>query len=169
MIEIQLYLAPGVPILVILTSLVIGVLHVSGIREDVRELRRDMNSMRQEIHVDFNNLSAKIELLTGKVWELMGGEGSATGNNGRRVQPRPGAGAARRDRRRNRTSWPCRSHPRPRECSTVEAIPCPARQPPANDGGKLRAAGLLQPGFAPARQHNAYSGERSADYGDSNS
>lgn len=50
----QLWIAVGLPIIAILTSLVISLLQISGIREDIRELRSDM------------------KLLTGKVYELMG-------------------------------------------------------------------------------------------------
>lgn len=50
----QLWIAVGLPIIAILTSLVISVLQISAIREDIRELRADM------------------KLLTGKVYELMG-------------------------------------------------------------------------------------------------
>lgn len=50
----QLWIAVGLPIVAILTSLVISLVQISGIREDIRELRSDM------------------KLLTGKVYELMG-------------------------------------------------------------------------------------------------
>ena len=50
----QLYLAIGLPILAILTSLAVNLFMITGIREDIRELRADM------------------KLLTGKVYELMG-------------------------------------------------------------------------------------------------
>ena len=50
----QLYLAIGLPIHAILTSLAVNLFMITGIREDIRELRADM------------------KLLTGKVYELMG-------------------------------------------------------------------------------------------------
>ena len=50
----QLYLAIGLPILAILTSLAVNLFMITGIREDICELRADM------------------KLLTGKVYELMG-------------------------------------------------------------------------------------------------
>lgn len=50
----QLWIAVGLPIIAILTSLVISLVQISGIREDIRELRSDM------------------KLLTGKVYEMMG-------------------------------------------------------------------------------------------------
>jgi hypothetical protein len=49
----QLYLAIGLPMLAVGTSLVISLVQISGIREDIRELRADM------------------KLLTGKVYEMM--------------------------------------------------------------------------------------------------
>jgi hypothetical protein len=52
--NLQLWIAVGLPIIVILTSLVISLVQISGMREDIRELRPDM------------------KLLTGKVYELMG-------------------------------------------------------------------------------------------------
>jgi len=48
----QLYLAVGLPILAVVSSLVISLLQVSGIREDIREVRGDM------------------KLVTGKVIEM---------------------------------------------------------------------------------------------------
>jgi len=50
----QLYLAVGLPIVAVITSLVISMVQIAGIREDIREMRGD------------------IKLLTGKVYELMG-------------------------------------------------------------------------------------------------
>ena len=49
----QLYLAIGLPVLAVVTSLIISLVQISAIREDIRELRADM------------------KLLTGKVYELM--------------------------------------------------------------------------------------------------
>jgi hypothetical protein len=48
----QLYLAIGLPCLTVVASLVISLFQISGVREDVRELRSDM------------------KLLTGKLSEL---------------------------------------------------------------------------------------------------
>jgi len=50
----QLYLAVGLPTLAVVTSLIVSLVQISGIREDIRELRGDM------------------KLLTGKVYEMMG-------------------------------------------------------------------------------------------------
>ena len=53
MTNLQLYLAVGLPMLAVITSLVISLVQISSIREDIREIRSD------------------IKLLTGKVYELM--------------------------------------------------------------------------------------------------
>ena len=50
----QLYIAVGLPMVAVITSLIISLVQISGIREDIRELRAD------------------IKLLTGKVYEIMG-------------------------------------------------------------------------------------------------
>jgi hypothetical protein len=50
----QLYFAIGLPCFTIVTSLIVSMVQISGIREDIREIRLD------------------IKLLTGKVYELMG-------------------------------------------------------------------------------------------------
>ncbi len=55
--NLQLYLAVGLPTIAVLASMVVSLVQISGIREDVRELRREVNT--------------KIDLLTGKVYELM--------------------------------------------------------------------------------------------------
>jgi hypothetical protein len=55
--NLQLYLAVGLPTIAVLASMVVSLVQISGIREDMRELRREVNT--------------KIDLLTGKVYELM--------------------------------------------------------------------------------------------------
>ena len=55
--NLQLYPAVGLPTIAVLASMVVSLVQISGIREDVRELRREVNT--------------KIDLLTGKVYELM--------------------------------------------------------------------------------------------------
>lgn len=54
MTNLQLWIAVGLPVIAILTSLAISLVQISGMRDDIRELRSDM------------------KLLTGKVYELMG-------------------------------------------------------------------------------------------------
>jgi hypothetical protein len=54
MTNLQLWIAVGLPIIAVLASLTISLFQISGIREDIREIRGD------------------IKLLTGKVYEMMG-------------------------------------------------------------------------------------------------
>ena len=54
MTSVQLYIAIGLPTIAVLASLTISLVQISGIRDDLREIR------------------AYIKLLTGKVYELMG-------------------------------------------------------------------------------------------------
>jgi hypothetical protein len=49
----QLYFAIGLPCFTIVTSLIVSMLQISGIREDIREINR------------------RIDLLTGKLYELI--------------------------------------------------------------------------------------------------
>jgi len=62
--DTQLYIAIGLPVIAVLTSLVISLIQISGIREDMREFRREFNELRREVNT-------KIDLLTGQVCELM--------------------------------------------------------------------------------------------------
>jgi hypothetical protein len=50
----QLYFAIGLPCFTIVASLIVSIVQISGIREDIRDIRSD------------------IKILTGKVYELMG-------------------------------------------------------------------------------------------------
>jgi hypothetical protein len=52
--NVQLYLAVGLPTLAILCSLAVNLWLISGVREDIREIRAD------------------VKLLTGKVYEMIG-------------------------------------------------------------------------------------------------
>jgi hypothetical protein len=52
--NLQLYIAIGLPTIAVLASLTVSMFQISGIREDVREIRTDL------------------KLLTGKVYEMMG-------------------------------------------------------------------------------------------------
>lgn len=42
MTNIQLYFGVGLPCLTVMTSLIIGLIQISGLREDVREIRSDI-------------------------------------------------------------------------------------------------------------------------------
>ena len=53
MTNFQLYIAIGLPVIAVLTSLTLSLFQMSGVRDDIRELRAD------------------IKLLTGKLYELM--------------------------------------------------------------------------------------------------
>ena len=85
MTNIQLYLAIGLPIIAVLTSLTVSMLQVSairgemrGIRDDFREdmrslradFRDDMNGMRSDIREDMRALRTDLNTLTGKVIEI---------------------------------------------------------------------------------------------------
>jgi hypothetical protein len=54
MTNLQLYIAIGLPVIAVLASMTVSLFQISGIREDIREMRGD------------------IKLLTGKVYEMMG-------------------------------------------------------------------------------------------------
>ena len=62
---VQLYLAIGLPILAVLASLVVSLVQITGIKEDIREIRREAREDKLQI-------LSKIDLLTGKVYETMG-------------------------------------------------------------------------------------------------
>lgn len=60
----QLYFAIGLPVFAIVASMVINLVQISGIREDMRQLRTEFAALRSDVRQD-------IQLLTGKVIELM--------------------------------------------------------------------------------------------------
>ena len=74
MTDTQLYFAIGLPILAVLTSLTVSMIQISGIREDMRELRRSVESAladyRKEAREDRLQIAADIKTLTGKVIEI---------------------------------------------------------------------------------------------------
>jgi len=57
MTNLQLCLAVGLPTIAVLASMIVSLVQISGIRDVMRELRREVNS--------------KIDLLTGKVCVMM--------------------------------------------------------------------------------------------------
>jgi len=94
MTERELYLGIGLPIVAVLTSLIISLVQVSGIREDMRQMRGEFHSDTSELRREFNDtrkeftaaltemrkearedrlrIDEHIQLLTGKVYEIMG-------------------------------------------------------------------------------------------------
>jgi len=63
MTDTQLYIGLGIPCLAIMTSLIVSLIQVSGIREDMRQ-------MRAEFHDDNRALRRDMADLTGKVIEI---------------------------------------------------------------------------------------------------
>ena len=63
MTDTQLYLALGIPVLAIVTSLIVSLVQVSGIRDDMRQ-------MRAEFHSDLRDFRNGFATLTGKVIEI---------------------------------------------------------------------------------------------------
>jgi hypothetical protein len=55
----QLYLAIGIPMLAVIASLVINILNVSGIRDEIRDVRLDIREIRGDL-----------KLITGKIAEM---------------------------------------------------------------------------------------------------
>ena len=71
MTDTQLYIAIGLPTIAVLTSLMISLVQISGIREDMRGLRGDVNQnlhgmradMNQDLHGLRANMNVKFEAL----------------------------------------------------------------------------------------------------------
>jgi len=85
MTDTQLYLALGLPIIAILTSLTISMLQISGIRGDMRgmraefredshglraDFREDLGGIRTGLREDMLAIRADLSALTGKVVEI---------------------------------------------------------------------------------------------------
>jgi hypothetical protein len=70
MTDIQLYLAIGIAILTVLTSLTISLLQVFAIRADVARIHGYMNGMRADFREDMRAMRADLSILTGKVMEI---------------------------------------------------------------------------------------------------
>jgi len=56
----QLYLAVGLPILAVVSSLVISLLQISGIREDIREVRGDIKVVTGKV-IGMDNPRTRLE------------------------------------------------------------------------------------------------------------
>ena len=69
MTNLQLYLAVGLPIIAVVSSLIISLVQISAIREEMRENLR-------EIRVDLREIRVDIKLITGKLAELDGRVGA---------------------------------------------------------------------------------------------
>ena len=72
----KLYIAVGLPTLAVLTSLVISLVQIAGLREDMRAqngaLREDVRTQVGGLREDIREMRSDIKLLTGIVYELMG-------------------------------------------------------------------------------------------------
>ncbi len=64
----QLYFAIGLPCFTIVTSLIISLVQVSGVRDSIKEIREEIREIREDIR----EIRSDIKILTGKVYELMG-------------------------------------------------------------------------------------------------
>jgi hypothetical protein len=60
MTDTQLYLAIGLPILAVLTSLTISLVQLSGIREDMRAMRAEFREELRAFRADLNTLTGKV-------------------------------------------------------------------------------------------------------------
>jgi len=67
----QLYLAIGIPMLAFIGSMIVSLVQISGIREDMRQLRTEVGTLRSEVHADLAAIRQDIQTLTGKVYEMM--------------------------------------------------------------------------------------------------
>ena len=81
MTNIQLYLAIGIPIIAILTSLTVSLLQISAIRAEVARIHEDMRGLRADFREDMKGMYADfredmrairtdLNTLTGKVIEM---------------------------------------------------------------------------------------------------
>ena len=60
MTNVQLYIAVGLPTLAVLASLTVSLVQISGIREDIREIRDDLKLLTSKV-VDIDNRVGRIE------------------------------------------------------------------------------------------------------------
>ncbi len=70
MTDIQLYLAIGLPIIAVLTSLTVSMLQVSAIRGEVARIHEDMRGLRSDFREDMRAIRTSLNTLTGKVIEM---------------------------------------------------------------------------------------------------
>jgi hypothetical protein len=75
MTDVQLYLAIGLPMIAVLTSLTVSLVQISGIGVDGKCIRAEIRGIRDDlrgVRDDMREIRSDIKLLTGKVYELMG-------------------------------------------------------------------------------------------------
>jgi len=65
--NLQLYLAVGLPIIAVLTSLVISLAQISALREELRSQISAIREDMREIRADMREIRSDIKLLTGTV------------------------------------------------------------------------------------------------------
>jgi len=81
MTDTQLYLGLGIPVLAIMTSLIVSLVQVSGIRDDMRQMRAEFHASSRALatdvrtdlgglRTDFAALRNDFATLTGKVVEI---------------------------------------------------------------------------------------------------
>ena len=72
--NLQLYVAIGLPTLAVLTSLIVSMVQISGIRgdlrENVREIRGDLRENMREIRSEIRDIRSDIKLITGSLNDL---------------------------------------------------------------------------------------------------
>ena len=70
MTDLQLYIAIGLPTIAVLASLTISMLQVSGIREDMRQIRSDLREQVASIQEDIREIRSDLRTMTGKIVEI---------------------------------------------------------------------------------------------------
>jgi len=72
--DTQLYFAIGLPCLTVMASLVLSMFTISGVREEIRVLRGEMTSKRNELRGEMtslrNELTAHIKTIVGKLGSM---------------------------------------------------------------------------------------------------
>jgi archaellum component FlaC len=69
--NVQLYVGVGLPALAVVSSLIISLMQISGIREDIREIRAEVRDIRNDIKLlvgalnDLDKRVTRIELKLG--------------------------------------------------------------------------------------------------------
>lgn len=81
--NVHFFIAIGLPTFAIIASLIVSMFSIAGAREDARETRAIVAAMAVQLSALASQVSAlaarldaldgDVKLLTGKVWEMMGG------------------------------------------------------------------------------------------------